>query len=189
MAHMDSERILYQQPGLRKEEKYETHCSVTWWHGTQGDLWLHTLRSPPGCREMLFPYQRDTTPPQITKGIPHHHKSLPPRGSQAEVGPLLTGGGVWTSACLHHLSTGAGQGCAQKRVPQTLWVQVASLETKDRCSPDNRNSQLVLTYPGVLSVSIQIAGGSFIPHLWRCQGGTKPMPPWSRSAGLSRPGF
>ena len=54
--------------------------------------------------------------PQITKGMPHQHRSLPPRGPRADVGLLLTGGGAWTSACPHHLSTGAGQGHAQKKV-------------------------------------------------------------------------
>lgn len=124
-----------------------------------------------GCRYRDLPQGVGRCSP-CTTGIPHHHKSPPPR---QRWGLSLVG------VCEHlHVFTAFPQ--MQERVvlirEWSLWVQAASLETRDEYSPDNRHSQLVLTYPPVILVSMHIAGGA-----------TKPMPSWPCSAGLSRPGF
>lgn len=92
-----------QEPGLSEEEKHETNlqCDTVAQHAG----WLMPAHTEFSSRA------RGDALPIPKRGTPHHHRPPPPSGPWAEVGPLLT---AWTSACLHHLPTGAGQGRAQK---------------------------------------------------------------------------
>lgn len=169
MAHMDSERNSCQEPELSKWEKHETNLQCDMVARRAG--WLtpaHTEISPRVWGDALpIPWGYHTT---TNHHLPGDH------GQRWDLSSLVTTL-PWV------------QDRIVLRRERGLWVQAASLETEDWYSPGNGHSQLVLTYLGVLSVSIKIAGGSFIPHLWRRQDGTKPMPSRPPSTGLSRPGF
>lgn len=130
MAHMDSVRKSCQEPGLRKGEKHTANlqCDTVEWH-TGWLVAVDTEMSP-----------RDTSPPRVTT-------------SQAEVGPLA--GGV----CEHlHVFTAFPQ--VQERAVLIrewgLWVQAASLETGDECSPEP------------FSFNLSISDVSINTHCRRC---------------------
>lgn len=96
--------------------------------------------------------------------MPHDHRLPPPRGPRAQVGPLLTGRGVWAFACLHYLPMRAEQGYAQKKsdvcvCKQLFWkLKMGILQT-------TRKVRFNLRGCGI----DKIAGSRYIPHLWRRQ--------------------
>lgn len=149
---------------------------VTQWHSTESDLCLHTQRSSPGHKEM-FPHTKGT--PATTN---HHQGDITSPQTTSSQGTMGTGRASphWHRCVSICTSSPSSHGCRKR-------VQAALLETEDGYSQDNR--QLGLTYRGVVSVSIKIAGRSYIAHLWSCQGDSKPLPSWPCSAGLCRPGF
>lgn len=179
MAHTNSERNWCQELGWNKDKKNDINlkCDTVAQHGG----WLMFAHTEIFSRAQgdASRYRASPLPHITTKGIPHHHKPPPPRGSGAQVGPLLTGKDVWAFAHLHHLLMGVKQGYAQKKsdvcgCKQLFWkLKIGILK-----------AQSGLTYKGVISASIKIAGNSYKAHLWRCQGDTKPLPSWP-----CRPGF
>lgn len=129
----------------------------------EGDLCLYTQIFPRAQGDAL-PIPRRHSLPQITNRMPHDHRLPPPRGPRAQVGPLLTGRGVWAFACLHYLPMRAEQGYAQKKsdvcvCKQLFWkLKMGILQTTGKVRFNLRGCGIDT-----------IAGSRYIPHLWRCQ--------------------